>query len=75
MKAVDLVVDQKYWCGWASRFARFVKIQKRTWCGEVSHVAVFRDVCDCLIECEIENIEKWVMTCDAFKRTTAPIAH
>ncbi len=74
MKANELVIGQKYWCGWASRFARFVKIQKSVWCGKVSYKAVFRDVCDAIAECDIENVEKWVMTCEEFKRTTAPIA-
>lgn len=74
MKAMDLVVGQKYWCGWAHRFAWFEKIQKQVWCGEVSYKAVFRDVCDAYVECDVENVEKWVMTCEDFKRITAPLA-
>ena len=60
MKANELVVGKKYWCGWASRYARFVKIEKRIWCGEVSYKAVFRDVCDSYIECAVERVEKLV---------------
>lgn len=63
MKANELVVGEKYWCGWASRNARFVKIETHTWCGETEVNAVFRDVCGCYIECEVEYIEKWVREC------------
>lgn len=64
MKAVDLVVGQKYWCGWASRYARFVKFEKITLNGEFRIKAIFRDVCDCLIDCSAEQVEKWVIPCD-----------
>ena len=74
MKAVDLVVNQKYWCGWASRFGWFVKIREFQWCGEKVRKAVFRDICDCIIECEIDSVEKWVLTCEEFKQITAPLA-
>lgn len=60
MKANELVVGKKYWCGWASRYARFVRIQEHKWGGKVKRVAVFRDICDCYIECEVDYIEKWV---------------
>ena len=60
MKATDLVVGKIYWCGWASCHARFVRIKKHTWCGKTSLVAVFRDVCDCLIECDVEYLDRWV---------------
>lgn len=67
MKYNELVVGQKYWCGWASRFARFVKIQKQV-CGKTSYKAVFRDVCDAYVECDIESVEKWVMTPEEKRR-------
>lgn len=60
MKANDLVVGKKYWCGWASRYARFVKFKMKIRGGTVSAVAVFRDICDCFIECEVENLDRWV---------------
>lgn len=60
MKANELVVGKKYWCGWASRSARFVKIETHTWCGKTEVNAVFQDVCDARIECKAENVEKWV---------------
>ena len=60
MKATDLVVGKKYWCGWAHRQARFVKIRTKTRFGETSQVAVFQDICDCFIECDVEYIDKWV---------------
>jgi hypothetical protein len=55
-----LVVGKKYWCGWASRSAVFVKFQTSTWCGETSCKAVFRDICDCIIECDVKHVSKWV---------------
>lgn len=42
MKANELVVGKKYWCG---------KTEK---------IAVFRDICDCYIECNVEQVERWV---------------
>lgn len=60
MKAHELVVGNKYWCGWASRYARFVRIKESSWCGVVKRVAVFRDICDCIIECDVDHIDKWV---------------
>lgn len=74
MKYTDLVVGQKYWCGWASRFAYFVKIQKQTWCVKTSYKAIFCDICDCFIECDIDNIKKWVITCEEFKYLKNSIA-
>lgn len=34
MKANELVVGKKYWCGWASRSAWFVRFETHTWCGK-----------------------------------------
>ena len=60
MKANELVVGKKYWCGWASRSAWFVRFETHTWCGKTEKIAVFRDVCDCYIECNVEQVERWV---------------
>lgn len=60
MKANELVVGKKYWCGWASRSAWFVRFKTHTWCGKTEKIAVFRDVCDCYIECNVEQVERWV---------------
>lgn len=60
MKANELVAGKKYWCGWASRIACFVRIETRTWCGVTENYAVFRDICDCFVECKAGNVEKWV---------------
>lgn len=43
MKANELVVGKKYWCGWASRSAWFVRFETHTWCGKTEKIAVFRD--------------------------------
>lgn len=51
---------KKYWCGWASRSAWFVRFETHTWCGKTEKIAVFRDVCDCYIECNVEQVERWV---------------
>ena len=55
MKANELVVGKKYWCGWASRSAWFVRFETHTWCGKTEKIAVFRDVCDCYIECNVNR--------------------
>ena len=34
MKANELVVGKKYWCGWASRSVWFVRFETHTWCGK-----------------------------------------
>jgi hypothetical protein len=60
MKVNELVVGKKYWCEWASRYAWFVKIENHTWCEKTDTYAVFKDVCDCIIECKIENVERFV---------------
>lgn len=60
MKANELVVGKKYWCGWASRSAWFVRFETHTWCGKTKKIAVFRDICDCYIECNVEQVERWV---------------
>lgn len=59
---MKLVKGRKYWCGWASRYAWFVRTDKRynPITGETVLVHVFRDVCDCYIECEDKHIEQWV---------------
>ena len=53
---------KRYWCGWASRYAVYTRtIEKyNPITGGKDIVHQFRDVCDCLIECEEQNIEKWV---------------
>lgn len=61
MKANELKVNKKYWCEWASRNATFVKLETRTWCGKTETYAIFKDVCDCIIKCKIENVEKLVI--------------
>lgn len=37
MKANELVVGKKYWCGWASRSAWFVRFETHTWCGKLKN--------------------------------------
>ncbi len=68
MKYNELIVGKKYRCGFAHRQARFVKIQKQVWCGKVSCKAVFRDICDCIIECEIESVEKSVVPYEEYRK-------
>ncbi len=60
MKANELVAGKKYWCGWASRYGWFVKIETRTWAGKTETKAVFQDICDVRIKCNVESVEKWV---------------
>ena len=50
MKANELVVGKNYWCGWASRYGRFVRIENVTRCGSTESYAVFRDDIGCAIE-------------------------
>lgn len=47
MKANELVVGKNYWCGWASRYGRFVRIENVTRCGSTESYAVFRDDIGC----------------------------
>ena len=61
MKANDLVVGKNYWCGWASRYGRFVRIENVTRCGSTESYAVFRDDIGCAIECKVEAVEHWVV--------------
>ena len=61
MKANELVVGKEYWCGWASRYGRFVRIENVTRCGSTESYAVFRDDIGCAIECKVENVEHWVV--------------
>lgn len=61
MKVNELKVNKKYWCVWASRNARFIKLETRTRCGKTETYAVFKDVCDCVIECKVENVERLVV--------------
>lgn len=60
MKANELVVGKKYWCGWASRSAWFVRFKTRIYDEKTVKIAVFRDVCDAYIECNLEQVERWV---------------
>ena len=59
MKANELVVGKNYWCGWASRYGRFVRIENVTRCGSTESYAVFRDDIGCAIECKVEAVEHW----------------
>lgn len=52
MKVKDLKKGIRYWCGWACRYAYFQEIRN----GE----AIFTDICDAIITCKLEYIEKWV---------------
>ena len=61
MKANELVVGKYYWCGWASRYGRFVRIENVTRWGSTESYAVFRDDIGCAIECKVENVEHWVV--------------
>lgn len=61
MKANELVVGKNYWCGWASRYGRFVRIENVTICGSTESYAVFRDDIGCAIECKVEAVEHWVV--------------
>lgn len=61
MKANELVVGKNYWCGWASRYGRFVRIENVTRCGSTEIYAVFRDDIGCAIECKVEAVEHWVV--------------
>ena len=61
MKANELVVGKNYWCGGASRYGRFVRIENVTRCGSTESYAVFRDDIGCAIECKVENVEHWVV--------------
>ena len=61
MKANELVVGKNYWCGWASRYGRFVRIENVTRCGSTESYAVFRDDIGCSIECKVEAVEHWVV--------------
>ncbi len=68
MKYTDLVVGQQYWCSDVHRIGWFKKIKKQTWCGKTSYMAVFYDICDCLIEFEIKRIEKYIIPYEEFQR-------
>ena len=61
MKANELVVGKNYWCGWASLYGRFVRIENVTRCGSTESYAVFRDDIGCAIECKVEAVEHWVV--------------
>lgn len=61
MKANELVVGKNYWCGWASRYGRFVRIENVTRCGSTESYAVFRDDIGCAIECKVEAVEHRVV--------------
>ena len=61
MKANELVVGKNYWCEWASRYGRFVRIENVTRCGSTESYAVFRDDIGCAIECKVEAVEHWVV--------------
>ena len=61
MKANELVVGKNYWCGWASRYGRFVRIENVPRCGSTESYAVFRDDIGCAIECKVEAVEHWVV--------------
>ena len=61
MTANELVVGKNYWCGWASRYGRFVRIENVTRCGSTESYAVFRDDIGCAIECKVEAVEHWVV--------------
>ena len=61
MKANELVVGKNYWCGWASRYGRFVRIENVTRCGSTESYAIFRDDIGCAIECKVEAVEHWVV--------------
>lgn len=61
MKVNELVVGKNYWCGWASRYGRFVRIENVTRCGSTESYAVFRDDIGCAIECKVEAVEHWVV--------------
>ena len=61
MKANELVVGKNYWCGWASRYGRFVRIENVTRCGSTESYGVFRDDIGCAIECKVEAVEHWVV--------------
>lgn len=61
MKANELVVGKNYWCGWASRYGRYVRIENVTRCGSTESYAVFRDDIGCAIECKVEAVEHWVV--------------
>ena len=61
MKANELVAGKNYWCGWAGRDGRFVRIENVTRCGSTESYAVFRDDIGCAIECKVENVEHWVV--------------
>ena len=61
MKANELVVGKNYWCGWASRYGRCVRIENVTRCGSTESYAVFRDDIGCAIECKVEAVEHWVV--------------
>lgn len=61
MKANELVVGKNYWCGWASRYGRFVRIENVTRCGSTESYAVFRDDIGCAIEYKVEAVEHWVV--------------
>ena len=60
MKAADLKKGVRYWCGWASRYAYFQKIETRKWAGQEITKVVFRDVAGTYIECSPAAVEKWV---------------
>lgn len=60
MKAEDLIPCKEYWCGWASRYAVFVKKREYMWAGKKITEYVFRDVTDCYITCGEADVEYWV---------------
>lgn len=59
---MKLIKGQKYWCGWASRYAYYVKPYNRynTIKGEREFIHKFSDVCGQTIECDDRYIAKWV---------------
>lgn len=60
VKAKDLIPGKKYWCGWASRFAVYVKKHEYTWADEKITEYVFQDVVGCHITCGEAAVEYWV---------------
>lgn len=60
MKAKDLIPGKKYWCGWASRYAVYMKKHEYTWAGKKITEYVFRDIADCHIACSEDAVEVWV---------------
>lgn len=63
---MELIKGQKYWCGWASRYARYIRTLNKYNCitGKHEMIHQFRDIGGAIIECEDSKVSKWIKDID-----------